>query len=150
MLMAVALGGTGLGEVATGTLLTPWRVATGRRPVALSGLGPRRGLVGAAGLRAAMLTLAASMIRAAWPGISCSGLASVTLSLLRESILESTNHRGLDRGGCGFDELAHVLQFRQNSLAVYAKFLGQLIHACFGHLLSPYRTAHMTGAITLS
>ena len=151
MLVAVTVGGTGLGEMATGTLLTPWRVGTSRGPAVLSGLGPRCGLLlGAAGLRAAMLTLAASMIRAAGAGISCSGLASVALTLLRESILESTNHRGLDSGGCGLDELAHVLQFRQNSLAVYAKFLGQLIHACFGHLLSPYRTAHMTGAITLS
>ena len=97
-----------------------------------------------------MLTLAASMTRAAGACISCSGLTSVTLSSLGESALKSTNHWGFDSGRCGLDELAHVLQFRQNSLAVYAKFLGQLIHACFGHLLSPYRTAHMTGAITLS
>ena len=98
MLVAVALRGTRLGEVATGTLLTPWRLAAGRGPTVLSGLGPRCGLLGAAGLRAAMLTLAASMTGAAGACISCNGLTSVTLSRLRESILKSTNHRGLDSG----------------------------------------------------
>jgi hypothetical protein len=56
---------------------------------------------------------------------------------LGERFLESAGDRGLHCRRRRFDEFAHVLELFKDGLAVYAKFLGEFIYACFRHSISP-------------
>lgn len=55
-----------------------------------------------------------------------------------EGTTKSPGHGGLDRAGCGFDELAHLFELGENGLAVDPELFGELVNAGLAWHCTPH------------
>ncbi|AGL20319.1 hypothetical protein L083_6809 [Actinoplanes sp. N902-109] len=55
-----------------------------------------------------------------------------------ERTTQSPGHGGLNRAGCGFDELAHLLELGENGLAVDPELLRELVYAGLAWHCTPH------------